>query len=262
MESIYTEANTRAAFQLNWSVSLFGKEPLPSSEHWYDRLKTAIDPDGVRLLSADHLNDNTYQFLVSTKPHCSPSAIVRSIKGRLQYLIRDEIPKAFRRNYHVQSLGDAKAATLDRYVSRQTDKHPMADPVVQRRLDTLQFHDPTIDLAHPNTGTYGRYLNSLQIVLENIDGWREVRESMLRRVRGVIVKSAMKKPWRLSRIGLLSNHVHILLGGSVTDSPSSIALSLMNNIAFVYEMKPILKFSFYAGTFGGYDRGVTRRPRL
>lgn len=85
-----------------------------------------------------------------------------------------------------------------------------------------------------------------------------MRGSQLERVRNVIVQSAEKKKWQLSRIGLLSNHVHLLLGASVTESPQSIALSLMNNIAYAYEMKPVLKFSYYAGTFGGYDRGAIR----
>ena len=53
--------------------------------------------------------------------------------------------------------------------------------------------------------------------------------------------------------------MHVLLGADVTESPRSIALSLMNNIAYVYDMKPILKFSYYVGTFGGYDRGVVRK---
>ncbi len=35
------------------------------------------------------------QFLVSTKPPVSPHALVRSVKGRLQYLVRGERPKAF-----------------------------------------------------------------------------------------------------------------------------------------------------------------------
>ena len=74
----------------------------------------------------------------------------------------------------------------------------------------------------------------------------------------MIVRACKKKDWSLSRTGLLSNHVHILLGAGVTESPQSVALSLMNNIAYVYDMKPILKFSYYAGTFGGYDRGVVR----
>jgi REP element-mobilizing transposase RayT len=84
-------------------------------------------------------------------------------------------------------------------------------------------------------GTYGQFLNSLQIGLKNIENRNEPREHQLQRMRDVIVRAAKKKGWHLSRVGLLSNHVHILLGASVTDSPHSVALSLMNNIAYVYE---------------------------
>lgn len=86
-----------------------------------------------------------------------------------------------------------------------------------------------------------------------------MREAQWRRVLAVIMRAAKKKGWYVSRIGLVSNHIHILLGAAVTESPQSVALSIMNNIAYVYEMTPILKFSFYVGTFGGYDRGVVRQ---
>lgn len=134
----------------------------------------------------------------------------------------------------------------------------MADHQVQARLEELQFHDEFVDLSQLQIGTYGQYLNSLQIVLENAGGWHEVREEPLSRIRSNVIGAARKKDWRLSRIGLLSNHLHILLGAAVTESPQSVALSLMNNIAYVYSMTPVLKFSYYAGTFGGYDRGVIR----
>ena len=134
----------------------------------------------------------------------------------------------------------------------------MADNAVQTRIEAFQFHDKAVDLSKPCIGTYGQYLNSLQIVLENAESWHEVRETQLTRVRNVIVRACKKKEWRLSRIGLLSNHVHVLLGAGVTESPRSVALSLMNNVAYVYDMKPILKFSYYVGTFGGYDRGAVR----
>ncbi len=75
----------------------------------------------------------------------------------------------------------------------------------------------------------------------------------------MIIGSANKHRWRLSRIGLLSNHIHILLGAAVTESPESVALSLMNNLAYVQEMKPVFRFSYYVGTFGPYDRGAVRR---
>ena len=53
--------------------------------------------------------------------------------------------------------------------------------------------------------------------------------------------------------------VHILLGCAVTESPESVALSLLNNLAFVQGMKPVYRFSYYVGTFGKYDRNSIRR---
>jgi hypothetical protein len=101
MDPIYTAENTTAAFQLNWSLSLFGKTKIPDQEPWLNELRTATELDGVRILSSKTRSDNTVQFLVSTCPRSSPADIVRSVKGRLQYSIRELIPKAFRRNYHV-----------------------------------------------------------------------------------------------------------------------------------------------------------------
>lgn len=259
MEPIYTADNTTTAYQLNWSIALFGKSGLPDQSVWFEKLQVATAPDGVRILSCCVRSEIILQFFASTRGESSPSDIVRSVKGRLQYVLRERVPKAFRRNYHIQSVGEANSMVLDQYISGQATKHPMADAVVQSRIEALQFHDPAIDLAKPSIGTYGQYLNSLQLVFENAGSWNEVRDAQLNRVRNVIVRACEKKVWRLSRIGLLSNHVHVLLGAGVTESPQSVALSLMNNIAYVYDMKPILKFSYYVGTFGGYDRGALRK---
>lgn len=258
MEPIYTPQNLKAAYQLNWSLSLFANSSLPSTESWREILKTATEADGVRILECQLIDSNVLQLLVSTQPAVSPSDIVRSVKGRLQYIIRAQLPKAFRRNYHIQSLGEANADILDQYMARQPNKHPMADTRAQALLEAFQFHDASVDLTKLIVGTYGRFLNSLHIVLENEENWNEIRERQLHRIRNMITATARKKKWMLARIGMLSNHAHILLGAYVTESPLSIACTLMNNVAYVYDMKPILKFSFYAGTFGGYDRGVIR----
>jgi len=100
---------------------------------------------------------------------------------------------------------------------------------VQASLEAIQFHDPDVDLARPDIVTYGQYLNSIHVVIENADDWNETRESQLERIRDMIVGGARKKSWQLSRIGLLINHIHILLGAAVTESPESVAISLMNN---------------------------------
>lgn len=199
------------------------------------------------------------QFLISALPALSPSQIIRCVKGRLQYVIRDNNPKAFRRNYFIGSVGEVNLQVLDQYVGKQVGKHPMADSRVQSRIKTLQFHDSSVDLSSRRTGNYGQYVNSLQIVLENSEGWHEVREEVLLGSRNMILGCAVKKGWLLSRIGILSNHIHILVGIGVNESPEGAALSLLNNLAFAQAWKPVFRFSYYAGTFGGYDRDAIRR---
>ncbi len=262
MQPIYTIKNTTPAFQLNWSVSLFSKARLPPPSDWLDSLKTATEPDGVRILEFRSLRPNVGQFLVSTLPQFAPSQIIRSLKGRWQYLIRERLPSAFRRNYHIGSVGRANGRVLDQYVARQTEKHPMAAAHVQRRFQSLQYCDPAVDLSQCIHSSHGRLVHGLQIVIENEVGWKEIRTSVLADSCAMIIRAAEQKGWRLSRIGLLSNHIHVLIGPSVMESPASVALSLMNNLAYVQEMKPVFRFSYYVGTFGPYDRNAVRRGRL
>ena len=259
VQPIYTVENTRPAFQLNWSVCLFGKVDLPPPSTWLDQLNAATKPDAVRILEFRTTRSNVAQFLVSTVPNVSLAEIIRSLKGRWLYLIRTEHPKAFRRNYYIGSVGEANNRVLDQYIAGQTSKHKMADPRVQKHLESLQFHDTSIDLGLVKTSNYGQFVHSLQVVVENVDAWHEIREQVLADSRAMIIRTAAKKSWQLSRIGMLSNHIHVLLGADMSESPASISLSLMNNLAYVQGLKPVLRFSYYVGTFGRYDRNAVRR---
>jgi len=96
-------------------------------------------------------------------------------------------------------------------------------------------------------------------VLENEEGWHDTRAEVLIRSRQMIIDSAKKHSWALARIGLVTNHFHILLSADVTESPESVALSLMNNLAYVQQMKPVLRFSYYVCTFDEYDRAAIRK---
>ena len=109
MDPIYKAENTKAAYQLNWSVALFGSNELPSPADWLHQLKSATEPDGVRILECHQPGTNVVQFLISSLPPLSPSQIVRSVKGRLQYIIRDQNPKAFRRNYFIGGVGEVNS---------------------------------------------------------------------------------------------------------------------------------------------------------
>jgi len=259
MQPLYTPDNTTVAYQLNWSVALFGTDEFPQAASWLSELRTVTESDGVRILEHHIAAANVAQVLVSTKPHIAPSQIVRSLKGRWQYLIRDTIPKAFRRNYSISSIGEANSDVLANYVARQPENHPMADRRVQERIEALQFHDSELDFGTERFNSHGRFIHNLHVVLENEEGWHDTRADVLIRARQMIIDSARKHSWGLARIGLVTNHVHILLSTNVTESPESVALSLMNNLAYVQQMKPVLRFSYYVSTFGEYDRAAIRK---
>ena len=89
------------------------------------------------------------------------------------------------------------------------------------------------------------------------DTFRDIEK--LEAVRTMIRSSATQKGHRLSRLGLLPDHFHLTLGTPLESSPEDVALSYMNNIAFVYDMRPVLMSSFYVGTFGEYDLGAIPR---
>ena len=256
---LYTSLNTTHAYQLNWSLSLFLKSCVPPLVQWLEPLRRATESDAVRILEVRELERLSLQFYLSTQPHVSPSDIVRSAKGRLQYLLRMTIPQAFQRNYGIFSVGAANIHCLEAYVQKQPSRHPMAATHVQQRIDSFQFYDDKIDLREYRASSHGRYLHNLQIVLENRDHLHDASERTLSTIRSMVIRSCAKKNQRLARIGLVSNHLHILLGCSVDESPQMVALALMNNIAYAFEMKPVLEFSFYAGTFGPYDRGAIRK---
>jgi REP element-mobilizing transposase RayT len=174
-------------------------------------------------------------------------------------LVRDTIPQLWRRHYSITSVGDANNDTLQAYVARQVSHHPQADSRAALRLSQFQFHDPSVNLAAPRASSHGRFTHSLQVVLENREHLSDTRDAWLEANRAMLIAACRKKGWLLSRVGLVGNHLHVLLGCDVTDAPRDVALSLMNNLAFVHGMKPVYEHSFYVGTFGSYDHDAIRR---
>lgn len=256
---LYTQTNTSVAYQLNWSLSLFLSQQLPRQAHRLDELNATTENDGVRILEWRFSNDRTVQFFLSTQPHVSPTEVVRSVKGRWQHLIRDVSPKAFQRNYGIYGVGEANNKCLSGYLAKQTARHRMADPCVQERIERLQFHDTRIDLTTVRYTSHGQYNHSLQIVFENLDHLHDVSSESLLKIRSAIIRYCEQKQLCLARIGLLTNHVHILVGCDATESPQAIALALMNHISLAFGMKVLFEYGYYVGTFGVYDRGAMRK---
>ena len=77
-----------------------------------------------------------------------------------------------------------------------------------------------------------------------------------RKLCEMIEHVAFKGEHRLSRLSLLCDHVHLVIGGKIDQSPEGIALGFLNSGAIALGMKPQFKFGYYAGTTGEYDLGA------
>ncbi len=258
LSPIYTLDNCQPAYQLNWSLSVFWHQP-PSAAEWLDALQAATEPDGVRVLEHRFVDERMSQLLVSTKPAVSPHALVRSVKGRLQYQVRGERPKAFQRNYCLRSVGSVTREAVENYVRAQAGHHSMADPRVQAVFERNQLCNPHVDLSLPREGDHAIYWYNLHMVLVHTERFREVCEERIAARRAMIVGVCEKQRYLLSRGGIVSDHVHLTLGGVPNQSPGEIAVRFMNNLAYGDGMKRVFEFGYYVGTFGDYDLGAIPR---
>jgi putative transposase len=258
LKPLYTLENCSVAYQLNWSLTVFWRQ-RPVDSNWLPPLTEATEKDGVRVLRHRFLKSDTSQFFLSTKLEVTSVNLLRSVKGRLQYAVREENPKALRRNYDLHSIGSANRSVVQGYLDSQLNHHPSADSRVERRLARFQIHDPTADLSRPRSSAHGRFLFNLHLVLVNDGRWREIREDILGRLRSSILKIADRRGHILSRAAIVPDHVHLILGCPLDVSPANVALCYMNNLAYALGMKPLFKAGFYVGTFGEYDRGAIGR---
>jgi REP element-mobilizing transposase RayT len=213
----------------------------------------------VRLLEHRAAKANVSQFFVSTPPELSPADFVRSIKGRLQYLVRQQMPKPFRRNYGLRSVGKARGETVQEYVRTQTQHHVMADPRVQARLAALSIQGLGPGLLKPRLASHAQFCYNLHLVLVNRDRGKHLQTDCLERRRDRLLAIARKKSHEIGNGQLLADHIHLTLGCNLTESPSEVALRYMNNLAYAEGMKRIFEFGFYVGTIGEYDLNALRR---
>ena len=257
---LYTPANcSNSAYQLNWSYTIFWHS-RPTDFSWLDELKTMNEKDHIRILQHEFKDSNMSQFLISTRPTVIPLIVAQRIKGRLQRILCDSVPNAFQRNYSLRSIGSTKREKLEKYIAGQVAHHPMGDSAVQDRLDDYQIRNLDVDLSLPQRTAHAQYWHNLHIVLANDGRYMEIRHELMDRLREMIVKVSKSKGHRLSRAGILPDHIHITLGCSLDESPENVVLCYMNNLAYACGMKPVFQYSYFVGTTGDYDLGVIPRP--
>ena len=256
-EPIYTAANCRPRYRLRWSLSLFWRQARVGAE-WLAPLAAQTEQDGVRILEHRSAGATVDQFLLSTTPAVVPQQIVRSVKGRLQHIIRHDRPKAFRRNYSICSIGPAKGDVVEQYIAGQVDHHPMADERVQASLRQAQIQRDGTSLSTPRRSAHGEFVYNLHLVFVHDLRWMEVREDVLDAVKAMVDRAATAKGHLLSHAGILPDHLHLALGCGIDESPEDVALSYLNNLAYAQGMREAYRSSYFVGTFGGYDLDAVR----
>ncbi len=256
-DAIYTADNVSLAYELRWSVAVFWTQAAPAPTDWLTSLQEVTEPDGVRILEHRFTKDNVSQFLISTKPPVAPAQILRSVKGRLQHLVRAALPKAFRRNYSIRSVGAANQQAVEAYVATQLQHHPMADPRIEAMLAPYQFADDRLDLGRPRRSSHGEFIYNLHLVAVHQQRFAEV--DGCRRTTEMLHGAARKRNHLLSRVGLLVDHLHWTVGCGIEESPLEVGLSYLNNLAYAHGMRALYQFGFYVGTFGPYDMNAVRR---
>jgi len=257
---LYTAENTTCAFQILYSVSVFWKDPC-SEDSWLPELQTQCEAAQLRILQHRFSTNTCSLFLISARPNVAATEVVRGIKGRLQTLVRDVRPRAFQRNYDIHSIGSTTREKTENYVARQLQHHAIdSDQVRNCRLDDLQLINPDVDLGRYRTTGHGRYRCNLHIALRFRESHILASPASMERVRVVARRTADRHHMLLSRLGLLYDHLHLVVGILATIDPASVTLSFMNNIGWVFGMKPVLWPSCYIGTIGEFDLGAVKDP--
>jgi len=106
-----------------------------------------------------------------------------------------------------------------------------------------------------NSG-HSSYWYNLHIVFVQEFRYMEIREDRLKAIRDMTIQSSKKHRRPLSHASVLPDHVHLVVGCDVKESPAEVALSYMNNIAYALGMQAVFRYSYYVGTIGEYDRGA------
>lgn len=255
---IYNVENTNFAFQLLWSVAVFWKHRGPG-DAWLPELKTQCESAGLRILQHRLTENSSSLFLASTRPTETGGEVVRGIKGRLQTLVRSDRPNALRRNYELHSVGSTTRGKTEAYVAGQLKHHDVdAESIRNTNLDDLQFVNPEVDLSKVRFTSHGRFVCNLHIGLRFSESVMPLSTKDLEDVRSVVRRTADQHGWQLSRLGLLKDHLHLVVGTTTTDAPATVALAFLNNIAWAFGMKPVLWKSCYVGTVGEYSVGAVQ----
>jgi REP element-mobilizing transposase RayT len=262
VQPIYTANNLAGvAYCLRYTWSGWpssGALPPDLPDDLQTQLADSWETDGLRRLEYKWAPE-TVQFTFSTKPSVAPVLLASRAKGRLQHALRlNGTPAAFSRKLSVRSIGQGTREQVEEYIQKQASKEPLADPRFREMLHSLAVNDDAVSLSQPIESESGRYWYCLHLVLVVQARYRFGRRCDLQKLRDGALAVARKKGYAISSLSVMPDHIHVSLRGDIHHSPEDIALSFLNNLAYVMGQNPVWEFGYYAGTFGEYRMDAVR----
>jgi REP element-mobilizing transposase RayT len=252
---LYSPESLNAAFLLRYSWTGWFSGAATFNESLWNELDTAWKSDGLHRLEAS-VRDDEIHVTVSALPSASPAFLAHRIKGRLKHALGPTVK--FARNLSVRSLGDNRSQEVTSYIARQVGRAHFADERFARELAALT-EVGRFDWTTPSESLSGRYWHNLHLVLVSDQRLSTADLESLRCIFDGCARIAEKKGYQLGARSVLPDHVHLALRAGPEDSPESVALSFLNNLAFVLGQKPWWTAGYYAGTFGEYDMRAVRQ---
>jgi REP element-mobilizing transposase RayT len=147
---------------------------------------------------------------------------------------------------------------VEAYIRGQVAHYDVADARFREGLKRFTVVRPEIDLSLPSETNSGRYWYNLHLVLVASERFRIGELAALEKVRDGALRICARKGYWLSTAAVLPDHVHLALRGCIQQSPETIALSFLNNLAFVLGQRLWWEAGYYAGTFGEYGMAAVR----
>jgi REP element-mobilizing transposase RayT len=148
---------------------------------------------------------------------------------------------------------------VEAYIRNQVANEELADERFRELLTSFTVVDPQVDLSVPTETNSGRYWYNLHIVLVVSDRYRIGEATTLARIRDTVLRICATKGYAASRTAVLPDHLHLAVRGAVEETPETMALAFLNNLAYILGQRPWWQAGYYAGTFGEYGMAAVRQ---
>ncbi len=258
---IYTPRSVRKVHHLryDWTGWLSDEVSFPlTTKDAIQECAEAWRSDGLAL--AEHrIHNDRVQILFDVEPEVSPVICTTRTKGRLQHALRQAgTPVRFSRKISFRSLGENIDTTVEKYLRKQVRKEGFVDQRYVEKMRAFTIENEAVELSEPVATQSGRYWYGLHLVVVMAGRRRLVDYELMGSIRDTCLAIGRKKGCGIKAVSVMPDHVHLAIKGNVEMSPDEIALSFLNNLAFLMGQNRVWKDEYYVGTFSEYGMDTIR----